>query len=101
MPKYRKLPVVIDAFILTEDNIGDLQRWVETFGDDFKPNFNFVDQGPDGATLAVHTWEGTSYNVLIKSSQTAPGDVIIRGVKGEYYPCKADVFAQTYEPVNQ
>ncbi|MEV2312373.1 hypothetical protein ABNE62_22875 [Paenibacillus larvae] len=28
-----------------------------------------------------------------------PGDYIIRGVKGEYYPCKPDIFAETYEPV--
>ena len=28
-----------------------------------------------------------------------PGDWIIRGVNGEFYPCKADIFAKTYEPV--
>lgn len=40
----------------------------------------------------VHTLEGTSYILT-------DGDWIIRGVKGEYYPCKPDIFAQTYEPV--
>ena len=31
----------------------------------------------------------------------SPGDWIIRGVKGELYPCKPDIFAMTYDPVNE
>lgn len=43
------------------------------------------------ASLAINTLEG-----LMKVS---PGDYVIRGVKGEFYPCKPDIFAATYEPV--
>jgi hypothetical protein len=91
--KYRKKPVVIDAFRLGFGNLGDLQTWVESFGDAFKDHFNMIDQGPHGASLSVNTLEGTSYN-------TAPGEWIIRGVNGEYYPCKPDVFEKTYDPAD-
>lgn len=42
-------------------------------------------------TVVIHTLEGD----MIAS----PGDYIITGVKGEKYPCKPDIFAKTYEPV--
>lgn len=43
----------------------------------------------DDGTLAIDTLEGTMV--------ASPGDWIIRGVTGEYYPCKPDVFNKTYE----
>ena len=42
--------------------------------------------------ISIPTLEGT----MIAS----PGDYIIRGVQGEFYPCRADIFEQTYEPVD-
>lgn len=92
MAKYRKKPVVIDAFRLGSKNIGDFKSWVSSFGDDFKEWFDFIGQLPYGEYLKVKTLEGTSYNV-------EPGEWIIRGIKGEYYPCKSDIFEMTYEPV--
>jgi hypothetical protein len=91
MGKYRKKPVVIDAFRLGFANINELRSFVESFGDSFKEHFNYADQGPDGASLSVNTLEGKSYN-------TKPGEWIIRGVNGEYYPCQSDIFEKTYEP---
>lgn len=44
----------------------------------------------DGESLFIGTLEGTH--------QAKPGDWIIRGVKGELYPCKPDIFAATYDP---
>ena len=41
--------------------------------------------------LAIKTLEGIHYAL--------PGDYIIRGIKGEVYPCKPDIFKQTYEPI--
>ena len=46
----------------------------------------------DGSELMVGTLEGTMTGKL--------GDWLIRGVKGELYPCKPDIFAATYEPVS-
>lgn len=82
--KAQKKPVVID-FIY--DGVKQpVIDWVESFGDKFDDHFNEANE-----TLSVKTLEGTSYAVA------AEADVIIRGVKGEYYPCKKDIFEQTYE----
>ncbi len=81
MKKYRKKPIVIDAvrFDPSSSNRNTIARL---------PN---VAAEPDG-TLSIHTLEGvmTAY----------PGDWIIRGIKGEVYPCKADIFEATYEPAD-
>lgn len=92
MGKYRKIPVTVDAFKMRHNNLSELRTWVESFSDEFENWFHVIDQGPDGAALKVNTLEGTSYDVK-------PGEMIIRGVNGEYYPCKADIFKKTYEPV--
>lgn len=93
MPKFRKKPIVIDAFHVIENNLRDLKSFVESFGDKYEDHFNFIDEGPDGASLSVKTLEGTSYDVK-------PGNFIIRGINGEYYPCQSDIFQKTYEPVD-
>lgn len=84
MPKFRKKPVVIEAMQFTE---ADKDRC-----------FNFVTctrnatYNPQGEPLLViQTLEGDMVTTL--------GDWIIKGVKGEFYPCKPDIFEATYEPV--
>lgn len=84
--KAQKKPVVID-FIYYDGVKQPVRDWVESFGDKFDDHFINEAMG----TLSVKTLEGTSYAVA------AEIDVIIRGVKGEYYPCKKDIFEQTYE----
>ncbi len=61
-----------------------IKTWVESFGDKWEHHF-FTEE-----TFRVMTMEGESYGLQ-------PGDFIIRGVQGEYYPCKPEIFAQTYE----
>ena len=78
--KYRKKPVVIDAVKLGVDNINVVCE--------------FCSPGraePNGLGIIIKTLEG--------DMQAAWGDFIIRGVKGEFYPCKPDIFEVTYEPV--
>lgn len=87
MAKYRKKPVIVDA--LQWDGSRDftpVKAWVESFGDVWEHHF-FTD-----ATFRVLTLEGDSYELQ-------KNDYIIRGVQGEYYPCKPDIFAETYESV--
>ena len=88
--QYRKKPVVIEAerVPLTRDG-DDLIRWGHLAGwlgatDEWAVSTEGIE---------IHTLEGT---MLAK-----PGDWIIRGVKGELYPCKPDIFAATYEPADQ
>lgn len=83
MAKYRKKPVVIEAIQWTGDNKNDISN--ELGGD--TGDYYFT---PDGE-LFIHTLEG-----IMKASV---GDYIIKGVKGEFYPCKPDIFEATYEKV--
>jgi hypothetical protein len=81
--KFRKRPVVIEARV-------------------FDPSIDYDE------ALAVIVWAGGWINAdgdpcidtLEGEMQARPGDWIIRGVKGEFYPCKPDIFAATYEPVS-
>jgi len=81
--KFRKKPVVIEARRYTGDNYEAIDDWM-TGG-----FWNLEDDG----RLAIKTLEGVIY--------ASPGDWIIRGVNGEYYPCKPDIFEKTYEPVEE
>jgi hypothetical protein len=98
--KFRKRPVVITAMQidasldLLDDtdmtsnaaSVAAVSGWLLGHGfDDFKVH---GDSSPFG--LAIGTLEGT----MIAS----PGDWIIQGVQGEFYPCKPDIFEATYEP---
>ena len=91
MAPYRKKPVVIEAMQWTGDNLGQIVRWV---GDQVRvhPSMN-----PGVHELDIVTLEdghdGRAKHVA------SLGDWIIRGVQGELYACKPDIFAATYEPV--
>lgn len=100
MPRFRKKPVEIEAvlwmgreedlpavFALVprrEDGSFDLPRDVHV-----DAGLGFV---PALGTLDIPTLEGVM--------TARPGDWIIRGVAGELYPCKPEIFATTYEPVD-
>jgi hypothetical protein len=96
--KYRKKPVIIDAVQWTGMNHREMFDFLtsDTFvyetmsvnGDHFYIDHSRIDGG-----LIIKTMEGEHVATI--------GDYIIKGVKGEYYPCKEDVFLQTYEKVNE
>ena len=77
MPKFRKKPVVIEAV-------------------QFNGNFDLIEDFVGGdaefrnGELVIATSEGPLH--------ASPNDWIIKGVKGEFYPCKPDIFEATYEP---
>lgn len=76
---YRKLPVKVKAVKWDGTNKKEILKWL---GD--KAYF-------DNDILYIKTLEG---NLI-----TNIGDYIIQGIKGEFYPCKPDIFHKTYEPV--
>lgn len=102
MTKYRKKPVIIEAVQWTGKNIGVIKKFVGvnakfhyyvTEGD-----MNSVSETPPsigdyGIELTISTLEG--------DMQAKIGDYIIKGVSGEFYPCKPDIFEKTYEPVEE
>lgn len=84
MAQYRKKPVVVEAIKW----MGDNQEQIE----EFIGNNGYISSHPDTpGSLFITTLEG-----LMKSSFY---DWIIKGVNGEFYPCKPDIFEKTYELV--
>ena len=87
--QYRKKPVVIEAvrFDGSSTGVGEIRRWMET-GVYKRSGVRTMDLGRE---IVIHTLEGD----IVASM----GDYIIKGVQGEFYPCKPDIFEQTYESV--
>lgn len=92
--RYRKKPVVIDAmeFELGVTTKGEILAFcpVANIGVRLLPDQS-VDDSADIHWFVIPTLEG-DHNV-------SDGDYIIRGVKGEFYPCKPDIFEATYDAV--
>jgi len=86
--KYRKKPVVIEAVRLHEHDLTELYDFLGITG---KGCFQDCGHGidPDDGQFKITTLEG----VMIAK----PGDYIIKGIKGEFYPCKSDIFEMSYE----
>lgn len=102
MPLFRKKPVIIEAvqfddvmfersgsFNVLFGTEEDLPKWLRDALVDERV-FPVSDEPPQ---LVVKTLEGDHI--------ASPGDWIIRGVKGELYPCKPEIFAMTYDPVDE
>ncbi len=89
MDKYRKKPVVIEAVRVPDGPVESAERAME-----WGKLVVWLGEGDwevsEGLGISIRTLEG----VMLAQ----PGDWIIRGVKGELYPCKPDIFAATYEP---
>lgn len=84
--KYRKRPVVVEAWEFTRDSIKVADSWVRRYRNDI---ILFSQYGGEVLYIEIETLEGTMRAEL--------GDYIIKGVKGEFYPCKPDIFEATYE----
>ena len=83
---YQKQPITVEAIRYTDDiALSDLQHWTGDGGDHIKERHSPVQ-------IVVNTLEG--------QMALNRGDWLIRGVKGEYYPCRDDVFRETYVPTH-
>ena len=78
--KYRKKPVIIEAVIWTGNNIDEVKELAKSAVE----NIIFVDNN-----LYIETLEG--------NMKVSIGDYIIKGIKEEFYPCKPDIFKETYD----
>lgn len=93
--KFRKKPVVIEAVQYWGDNLREVLDFTGKHPS-FDQYFSSFDEyaahvARDRQAFKIITLEGTM--------EAFPGDWIIKGVKGEFYPCKPDIFAATYEAV--
>ena len=85
--KYRKKPVVIEAYQVPPEGEDCPEEMVA-----FLRSSECEIESLWGGSILIHTLEGTM--------TAGPKDWIIRGVKGEFYPCKPDIFEATYEPMD-
>ena len=105
--RFRKRPVEVEAVQVGGDPAA-LLEWIESCGypaprgDSPGPAGPAADDGtrdrgwwidPADGSLVIRTLEG--------DMRAKPGDWIIRGIQGEFYPCKPGIFAATYEPAEE
>lgn len=98
--KYRKKPVVVEAIRLNsyaaEDIMNVLKFMGQTVNSDYITQEKFSEY-----CIMCSQGDGLPINTLEGNIKASIGDYIIRGVNGEYYPCKPDIFKKTYEPVEE
>lgn len=95
--KFRKKPIVIEAYQMTKERRANNASWPEWLHDAWQLDRNRpgwlgpTEEGTENGTLSINTLEGRHL--------VSWGDWIIRGVKGELYPVKCDIFYATYDEV--
>lgn len=87
MSKYRKKPVVIEAMLFTDETKEDVRIWCTNLQYNISPSYN----NENKPCLIIPTLEGDMICNF--------GYYLIKGVNGEFYPCKPDIFEKTYEIV--
>ena len=89
MPYFTKKPVTIEAmhFDHSPASAADIIEWAAGYG----VKITCEHDGGESHVLRIPTLEGDHL--------ASPGDFVIRGVKNEFYPCKPDIFAMTYDEV--
>lgn len=86
--KFRKKPIIIEATNFTRDTWDSIVEFTNGKAKSLR-----IEKHPQGkAYCIIQTLEGDMI--------AAEGDWIIKGVKGEFYPCKPEIFVVTYEPIN-
>jgi hypothetical protein len=97
MSKFRKKPVVIEAVQFDPCKYQDILDWIgSAWPNDHNAPAGVYGNNENGVFVAVGMWIKT----LEGKMDAMPQDWIIRGIKGEFYPCKPDIFAATYEPAD-
>jgi hypothetical protein len=89
--KYIKKPVEIEAIQWNGNNFDDLKKFTNS-SLRYRSYYDHNKYYEDKTTLVIKTLEG---NMTVSN-----GDFIIKGVKGEFYPCKRDIFEMTYEKLD-
>lgn len=88
MSKFKKKPIEIEAIQWSGDEFNEFPEWLR---EAWSKNI-MIDEGSImriGNTIHINTLEGTMV--------AQPGDWIIKGINGELYPCKPDIFEKTYD----
>ena len=96
MKKYRKKPVIIEAIELRPDNIKEVEEFKEGCKIEHKTDIA-INKFEDYADNVIKN--GMKINTLEGVMTAQIGDYVIKGINGEFYPCKPDIFHKTYDEV--
>lgn len=101
MPKFRKKPVVIEAVQLLDNShsIHQVECFIEGHEVD-SHSCRMAEDRWDVYVAIVRKQGGRIIKTLEGDHLASFGDWVIKGVKGEFYPCKPDIFEKTYEPAD-
>ena len=90
--KFRKKPVVVEAIQWNGKNFDEISNFIQ----DFHGHKKVYEDAEEAALKSGEYYISTLEGIMTANA----GDWIIKGVKGEFYPCKPDIFEKTYEKVN-
>ncbi len=96
--KYRKKPVIIETIKWTGKNLLEIITFIDGKKPDIKSR---VSSGKWEDYESIVSKKGLIIKTLEGQHIASIGDYIIKGIKGEFYPCKPDIFKKTYEKVSQ
>ena len=82
--KYRKKPIIIEAIQYTGDNLKEIKAFASEKAEDYIFN---------NKSFYINTLEG--------DMKASVGDFIIKGIRGEFYPCKPEIFKETYDKLKE
>lgn len=94
-----KKQIKIECMRLTLDNVDEVMRWCPAC----EPRYTMYESGYLNSNRQHYSrvFEGLVIHTLEGEYLAKVGDYIIKGVRGEFYPCKPDIFEQTYDIVNE
>lgn len=90
--KYRKKQVIVEAFQITEDTYDMIHKW-SGGRVCISPVIESTKNNPKGIYWQIGTLEGVMTAIT--------NDYIIKGIEGEFYPCKPEIFEKTYERIEE
>ena len=96
MNKYRKKPIVIEAIQL-QNNYNSKKKCIEFMGQHVSESYMSKIKFEEYVEIVKNN--GMKIQTLEGEMTASINDYIIKGVKGEFYPCKPDIFEQTYEKI--
>jgi hypothetical protein len=103
--RYRKKPVEIEAkcWSGTVEDAHPIIQWINTESDltaVWREEQSFIEPSREDPHGQPHRPEGIYIKTLEGEMHVSPGDYVIQGVQNEFYPCKPDIFADTYDKVS-
>ena len=97
MTRYRKKPIEIEAIQYTGDNGQEIANFMHVSVPELRTHVDAVLRTDGDYRKYNHIYINTPEGTMTANC----GDWIIKGVKGEFYPCKPDIFDATYEEVKE